>query len=159
MSETIKINNKLWEYELDREDNCITVSIDGNSYRYEINMIGDGLYVKEGNRYIKISYFQEKDSLNLWADDAFYKISEESEEELIEEESEKDIKAPMPGIIKDVLVEAGQHISKGQTIVVLESMKMSNELKASVDGEIVEVHVAKGDQVDAFATLVRIESV
>jgi len=64
----------------------------------------------------------------------------------------------MPGIIKDVLVEAGQHISKGQTVVVLESMKMSNELKASVDGEIIEVLVAKGDQVDAFATLVKIES-
>jgi len=53
------------------------------------------------------------------------------------------IKAPMPGIIKDVLVEAGQHISKGQTVVVLESMKMSNELKASVDGEIIEVLVAR----------------
>jgi len=60
MSETIKINNKLWEYELDREDNCFIVKIDGKSYRYEINKIGDGLFVKEDNRYIKISYFQER---------------------------------------------------------------------------------------------------
>ena len=56
-----------------------------------------------------------------------------------------------------ILVEVGQHISKGQTAVVLESMKMSNELKASIDGEVKEILVNKGDQVDAFATLVRIE--
>lgn len=66
------------------------------------------------------------------------------------------LKAPMPGVVVDVPVTVGQEVAKGKTVVVLESMKMQNELKAPRDGTIHAVRVAKGDKVDLNAVLVTI---
>ncbi len=59
-----------------------------------------------------------------------------------------DLKAPMPGLILDVMVNAGDPIEKGQPLLILEAMKMENVIKSPVDGEIKEIHVAKGDSVE-----------
>ena len=66
------------------------------------------------------------------------------------------IRSPMPGGIVAVPVEEGQEVSKGQTVVVLESMKMENELKAPRDGTIAHVHVAPGDSVEQNKALITI---
>ena len=62
--------------------------------------------------------------------------------------AEKIIKAPMPGVVIVVPVKQGQAVAKGQTLVVLESMKMHNEFKAPVDGTVHAVRVAAGDRID-----------
>ena len=59
-----------------------------------------------------------------------------------------DMKAPMPGLVLNVLVENGQTIKKGDAIVVLEAMKMENILKSPSDGIVKKVHVIKGDKVE-----------
>jgi biotin carboxyl carrier protein len=69
---------------------------------------------------------------------------------------EVSIRAPMPGLIVSVPVEEGQVVSKGETIVVLESMKMENELKAPRDGTIHRVNVKPGDNVEQNKVLVSI---
>ena len=66
------------------------------------------------------------------------------------------IKSPMPGLIVDVPVNAGDAVSKGQTVVILESMKMENELKAPRDGTINRIEVKKGDSVEQNKVLVTI---
>jgi len=58
---------------------------------------------------------------------------------------EMPIKAPMPGLVVDVLVVEGQQITAGEVVVVLESMKMGNELRAEWDGTVRSVHVRPGD--------------
>lgn len=65
-----------------------------------------------------------------------------------------DIKAPMPGMVLQVLVEAGQEIKKGDAIVVLEAMKMENILKSPTDGKVKKVNVTKGDKVDKNQVMV-----
>jgi biotin carboxyl carrier protein len=67
----------------------------------------------------------------------------------------EDIKAPMPGLVLDVMVEAGQSVTKGQPVLILEAMKMENVLKAPADATVQSVEVAKGDAVDKNAVLVR----
>jgi acetyl/propionyl-CoA carboxylase alpha subunit len=57
------------------------------------------------------------------------------------------IRTPMPGRIVRVAVVPGELIAAGQTLVVLEAMKMEHALTAPVDGEVAEVGVAEGDQV------------
>lgn len=57
------------------------------------------------------------------------------------------IKAPMPGVVVEVPVKAGQEIEEGETVLVLESMKMQNEFKASRAGTVKRVQVAPGDEV------------
>ncbi len=64
------------------------------------------------------------------------------------------VKAPMPGLIVKVPVEVGQDVKKGQTVVILESMKMENELKSPRDGTVARIEVTAGQTVEQNKTLV-----
>ncbi|OAV72960.1 Glutaconyl-CoA decarboxylase subunit gamma [Bacteroidales bacterium Barb7] len=64
------------------------------------------------------------------------------------------VKSPLPGIILDVKCKAGDVVKRGQTLIVLEAMKMENSINADRDGSIVEVKVNKGDSVLENADLV-----
>jgi len=66
----------------------------------------------------------------------------------------KDIKAPMPGLVLDVSVAAGQEINKGDKLVILEAMKMENVIKSEGEGIIKEIHVEKGTTVDKGQMLI-----
>lgn len=63
------------------------------------------------------------------------------------------VNAPMPGKILAVKANAGAAIKKGEVILVLEAMKMENEIVAPQDGTIASVNVAVGDSVEAGAVL------
>jgi biotin carboxyl carrier protein len=65
--------------------------------------------------------------------------------------------APMPGKVIKVCVAPGEAVRKNQTLVIVEAMKMENEIKAASDGAVVKVHVAAGELVDAERTLVELE--
>ena len=67
------------------------------------------------------------------------------------------IKTPLPGVIIDVKVAVGDVVKKGQTVVVLEAMKMENNINADRDGKVVAIQVAKGDTVADGAVLVVLE--
>jgi glutaconyl-CoA decarboxylase len=67
------------------------------------------------------------------------------------------ITAPMPGKILKVLVSAGQSVKNGQVIILLEAMKMENEVFATADGKITDIRVNNGDAVNAGDVLVVIE--
>lgn len=67
-----------------------------------------------------------------------------------------DLKAPMPGLVVNVLVEEGQQIHKGDTLVVLEAMKMENSLKASADAVIKKINVTKGNTVEKNQVLIQL---
>lgn len=66
------------------------------------------------------------------------------------------LNSPMPGTIISVNVSAGQKVKLGDVVVVLEAMKMENEIKAPKDGTITSVNVNKGDTVDSGTLLVTI---
>ena len=67
------------------------------------------------------------------------------------------IKTPLPGVIIDVKVNVGDAVAKGQTVVVLEAMKMENNINADRDGKVAAIQVAKGDTVADGAVLVVLE--
>lgn len=58
------------------------------------------------------------------------------------------ITSPLSGLVANVLVESGTKVKKGEPLLVLEAMKMRNEIKASRDGEVLEVKVAPGMSVE-----------
>jgi biotin carboxyl carrier protein len=64
--------------------------------------------------------------------------------------------APMPGKIVEVRVEKGQQVKRDQTLVIIEAMKMQNELNAPLDGVVQEVAVQAGDAVEAEQLVVKV---
>jgi len=64
------------------------------------------------------------------------------------------ITAPMPGTILKVNVEQGQSIKKGQVVLILEAMKMENEIVAPSDGVIASINVSRGSKVNAGELMV-----
>jgi glutaconyl-CoA/methylmalonyl-CoA decarboxylase subunit gamma len=72
--------------------------------------------------------------------------------------AENAIRAPMPGRIVKVLVAKGDQVSAGQPILVMEAMKMENEIKAKAAAVIGEVHVSAGTAVESGAKLVTLTS-
>ena len=67
------------------------------------------------------------------------------------------LRAPMPGKVVRLLVEAGDRVGARQPVVVVEAMKMENELRASRDGTVTEIHASEGMSVDAGALLIVIQ--
>jgi biotin carboxyl carrier protein len=68
------------------------------------------------------------------------------------------LKAPMPGLVVRVPVEPGQSVAAGAGVVVLEAMKMENELKAPAPATVKAVHVKPGQAVEKGAVLVEFEA-
>jgi biotin carboxyl carrier protein len=66
------------------------------------------------------------------------------------------IKAPMPGVVVELLVTPGQAVEQGDILAILESMKMQNEFKAPRAGQVHAVRVRAGDKVDQGAIMVTI---
>lgn len=67
------------------------------------------------------------------------------------------VKAPMPGKVIKICVSEKDEVRKNQTLAIVEAMKMENEIKASVDGTIKEIHVTAGDLVDSEMPLIELE--
>lgn len=63
------------------------------------------------------------------------------------------VNAPMPGKILKTVAAAGQAVKKGEVLLILEAMKMENEIVAPQDGTVASINVAVGDSVEAGAVL------
>lgn len=74
-----------------------------------------------------------------------------------EGEADKVIAAPMPGLVVRIPVAVGDSVAAGQGVIVVEAMKMENELKAPADGVIAAIEVEAGQAVDKGAVLVVLE--
>lgn len=68
-----------------------------------------------------------------------------------------EVKAPMPGLVLDVLVSPGDTVEVGQKILVLEAMKMENAIKSPTAGIVASINVSKGQAVDKNYILIRFE--
>jgi pyruvate carboxylase subunit B len=70
----------------------------------------------------------------------------------------EEVKAPMPGLVVDVIVQPGQEVKAGQGLVIIEAMKMENEIRSPVDGKVKQIRVEKGAAVEKDTVLLDIEA-
>jgi biotin carboxyl carrier protein len=68
------------------------------------------------------------------------------------------VRPPMPGKVVKVLVAEGDAVRRNQTLVIVEAMKMENEIRSAVDGRVRKVHVAAGDLVDPGRPMIELEA-
>lgn len=111
--------------------------VGGDKTPAEVVVLGDNVTVFWGNNY----HFQAVDVLDV-------AHGAGGDPSLIE--------APMPGLVKAVMVEAGAVVKEGDALAVLEAMKMEHTLAAARDGVVAEVLCAAGGQVEAGAALIRL---
>ena len=128
-----------------------------NENDYDIEILGEKATVNGKEVSIKLN----EDMISLDGNVFYVDFVEEGEPTLMiingvaysvfrpkgESVSIKNIKAPISGRVLDVLVTAGNQIKKGQVLIVIEAMKMENQIESPVNAEISEVKVNKGQSV------------
>jgi len=128
-----------------REGELYSVLVDYLSYEAVVEERDDVYHVLMAGDLYEVSVTDER-SRRLAS--AFMALSDVS--------GEVAIRAPMPGLIVRVPVQEGDVVAKGDTVVILESMKMENELKAPRDGKVHRINVKAGDSVEQNKVLVTI---
>ena len=67
------------------------------------------------------------------------------------------IKSPLPGVILEIKVKEGDTVKRGQTLMILEAMKMENDIKSDRDGKVTAINVSKGESILEGTDLIIIE--
>jgi len=145
------------------------VSVNGKHYKINFKPVsGQPVFslLADNGSYQAHVFESDDDELQILLRGTLYKV-------LVEDEREKRLKAaagggglasgdlllksPMPGLIVQVLVKVGDLVSTGDVLIILESMKMQNELKSSSDGKVTQIQVKKGDSVEQKQILLTVE--
>ncbi len=143
---TVKVDDREYVVDLtEPQPNLFSMIIDGTSYEVGVDIGGEdcGLYVYD-------QFFQLK-----VLDPRMMALRGKAGDDLVGGRAE--ILSPMPGKVVKLLVGAGDEVTKGQGVVVVEAMKMENELKSPKDGKVTEILVEEGQAVDANAVLLVVE--
>jgi len=158
------VNNKRFEIEI-LADGSITV--DGKKRDVDFKALGPAMYsILAENVSHELTIEEREDEIEVLMRGRLYSNRVLDERALLMAQrsggmagdtGEINLKSPMPGLIVAVKVEAGQAVKAGDTIIILESMKMQNELKASRDGIVGNVHVQAGQTVEQNKVLVTIQ--
>ena len=147
-SNKAEVDGKVYEYELSYLNGSNYLLKIGNKvYEIASEMLNDGTYsvLLEGRNYETVirTALQEKASTILEQKASGHKLTE--------------IKAPMPGMILKINKSPGDKISKGETVIILEAMKMENDIRTLLHGEIKDIFVKEGSAVEKGAKLFTIQ--
>ena len=143
------------------------VNVDGVTYQVDFMPVGDQpVYslVVDGQSFDAHVYPNEDTWQVLFRGNLFTATVEDEREKRLRaslagkvaDHVDYHLKAPMPGLVVSIPVKEGQSILKGDVLVVLESMKMQNELRSPRDGKVVRVRVNHGDRVEQKETLLSV---
>jgi len=139
----LTINSKAYEVNIEKIDgNKASVSVNGKDYEVQIEK--DEVSEKPVLRSVR--------PVGTTAGTGSAKIR--TAEEKV---SGKAIKSPLPGVILNLCVKEGESVKRGQKLLVLEAMKMENEIQAENDGTVKSILVQKGESVLEGAKLIIIE--
>jgi biotin carboxyl carrier protein len=157
------INNKTFEIEIQRDGSLL---VNGEHREVDFLALGPSLYsiLMDGLSHELVIEERDKDIEVLMRGKLYSGTVLDERAQLMAERTggmmtdtgEMSVKAPMPGLVVVVPVEVGQLVSAGQTVIVLESMKMQNELKSPRDGVVQNISVATGQSVEQNKILVTI---
>ena len=143
------------------------VEVDGAAVDVSFEPVGDGSFsLLAAGRSVQATVQAMPDGLlRVTLDGRMFDVRVQDERELLLERfglapgaqsGGQEVKAPMPGLVLKVLAEEGAAIKAGDGLVVLEAMKMENELRAPSGGTVKKIHVQPGEAVVKNALLVEL---
>lgn len=168
MSLEIKVNNRIANLKLLRhEGNIFEIEIDDKVYEIDALMVERGVYSilhnnvsfnvelfeKDDHRHFNVNTYYNSYDIEIIDAEAKYKQNRSSHEL----DDIRKIASPMPGKIVKILVEVGDHVKAGDTVIIVSAMKMESEYKVLKDRVVKEILVKEGDTVDGNQTLVIVE--
>lgn len=164
-----ELNNEKHEVEIKHSgDSILTAVVDGRAYELEASEPEPNVYLlKHANRIYQIFVSPNENSdepLAVNANGNHYEIKIIDPKRLRgsgagggNTSGASEIKTAMPGKVVRILVEAGAEVKQGEGVIIVEAMKMQNEMKSPKDGVIKEIRFAEGATVNAGDILVVIE--
>ncbi|MBI3968942.1 MAG: biotin/lipoyl-binding protein [Chloroflexi bacterium] len=165
----VHVGDQNYEVEITGEpDELPAVRIDGEAVTADLVSVGKtGLYslLLEGASYELLADFRDTDCEVVLGGEVYHAQVKDERTRLLDLLAPKDralegetpVKAPMPGLVKDVAVAPGDAVKAGQRLVILEAMKMENELRAPADGTVKSVNVTAGEAVEQGRLLLVLE--
>lgn len=143
------------------------VIVDGTTYEVDFDAISDQpVYsmIVDGKSYEAYMYPSDEGWQVLLQGRLYSAIVEDEREKRLRaaaggrvaDRGDFHLKAPMPGLVVSVPVGEGQEIQKGDVLLILESMKMQNELKSPRNGKVARLRVKVGDSVEQRQTLLSV---
>ncbi|PJF37441.1 MAG: acetyl-CoA carboxylase biotin carboxyl carrier protein subunit [Candidatus Thermofonsia Clade 1 bacterium] len=155
------VNGQKFEIELDKDGRLL---INGQAREVDFRHISEALYsALINNKSVEALVERQEGRYQVLIEGDLYEVEvlDERQQRLMSASSgfsvaqgEITVRSPMPGLIVTVRVGEGDHVRKGQALVVLESMKMENEIKAPRDGKVERIHVEKGQAVEQNQALI-----
>jgi acetyl/propionyl-CoA carboxylase alpha subunit len=147
-------------------ESAYELTIDGRTSRVDAAKTGRMIYsvIEDGHQYEAI--LDERGSRGfdvLIAGHLFHLDATDERQKLlthaskVQAEGKQTISAQMPGKIVKLAVAVGESVTEGQGLVVIEAMKMENEIPSPIDGRVVEIGVREGEAVEMGATLLVVE--
>ena len=138
------------------------VRIPGIDEPVEVERIDEGGYrVRLGEQRFEVVVAREPGVEWGWVDGRAFRWTRAAETAARDAEPAGDagaVRAPMPAVVTAVAVAPGQAVNRGDTLLVLEAMKMELPVKAPRDGRVTAVRCATGDRVDADTPLVELDA-
>ena len=158
------VEDEAFDIQLEKKDEII---VDGQHHQASIESIGGlslyslivdntsyEVHVEEHKGGYRVLLLGE--SCTVHVDDEGTRRAAKARPKRALEEGEVTVRSPIPGLIFDVQVAAGQEVQAGEILVIVEAMKMENELRAPKEGVVQATHVTPGDSVNKGQVLVTI---
>ena len=158
------VGDKTFNIEVEQADRLI---IDGEPYQIDFQTLGEGglLSLLVNNHSVEAAIEQREEAWEVLIRGELYSVQVQDERLLLLNQvqgktggvkGEMTVKSPMPGIIVRVPVAVGDTVQKGAAVIILESMKMENELKSPRAGKVKRVFVENGMSVEKDQPLVAV---
>ena len=164
MNLSAKVGERIHEITIERRDARFCVTVDGVTYEADVRKLhGDCYTILVKGRSYEVSVEQDGDSYRVWHGAAVQVVTLTDPSRRARQESGEAGHGPvrvvtvMPGRVVRVLVREGDKVQPGQGLVVVEAMKMENEIVSPRGGRVTAVRVEPGRPVEAGATLVVVE--
>lgn len=163
----VKVNGRDHEVVVDESSDRLRVEVDGQpldvSYR-EVDSLGQVSMNVDGMAHA-VSIEGDANRCHVVMAGYSYEVELEDERERAAHAAERanssggPVKSVMPGVVLELLVAEGDEVEQGQPLLILEAMKMQNEIDSPSKARVTAIHVAQGEAVSSGQNLVTLESI
>ena len=156
MTYTFRLGNKTYKVDFEEKEGLSLFSVDGEQKEIEFLRIDESTYsILVDNQSITVGIFREGKKIQVFHEGDLYEIEAVSGRDASQTEGtgSLNITAPMHSRVVKILKKQGDSVEVGDSVVVVEAMKMESELKASVSGIIKEIRVKEGDTAEKDSVL------